>query len=75
MSSAAESTPIPTATKLSKADGSQIKVKTTTLPENETAYVASQSETEWKITIKGSDGATSEVVLSPVSAKNPHARK
>lgn len=58
-------------TKPTKTDGSHITVTTTPLPDNETTEIASPTETEWKITIKGSDGATSEVVLSPVSAKNP----
>jgi hypothetical protein len=54
-----------------KADGAKITVTAAPLPDQEAADVASSTETEWKITIKGSDGATSEVVLSPVSTKNP----
>jgi hypothetical protein len=54
-----------------KADGAQIIVTTAPLPDKEATDIASPTETEWKITIKGSDGATSEVVLSPVSAKSP----
>jgi hypothetical protein len=71
MSTAADTAPSKVDIKPTKADGPQIKVTTTPLPDNETQDVASSTETEWKITIKGSDGATSEVVLSPVTAKSP----
>jgi len=70
MSTAAGAAPAKADSKPTKADGSQIIVATTPLPD-ETAEVASPSQTEWKITIKSADGATSEVMLSPVSAKSP----
>jgi hypothetical protein len=71
MDTKADAGPTRTGAKPTKEDGAQIKVAMTPLPEKETPDVVSPTETEWKITIKSSDGATSEVMLSPVSAKNP----
>lgn len=70
MASTADAAPTKQDVNPTKEDGSQIRVTTTPLPDKETADVASPNETEWKITIKSSDGASSEVMLSPVSAKN-----
>jgi hypothetical protein len=71
MSTTAGAAPAKADSKPTKADGSQITVTSTPLPEKETAEIASPSQTEWRITIKSADGATSEVMLSPVSAKSP----
>jgi hypothetical protein len=71
MSTPEGTAPNTTDPKPTKADGSHITVTTTPVPEKETGDVTNSTETEWKINFKGSDGVTSEVVLSPASAKNP----
>jgi hypothetical protein len=71
MASTADATPTKEGATPTQAVESQIKVTTAPLPDKDPADVASSSETEWEITIKSADGATSEVMLSPVSAKNP----
>ena len=71
MSTPADASPIKMDAKPTKTDESQNTVTTTPLPDKKTPEVAGPTETEWKITIKSSDGATNEVMLSPVSAKNP----
>lgn len=75
MASKADTVPTTADAKPTEEGGSQITVTTTPLPDKESAGVASPTETEWKITIKSSDGATSEVMLSPVSANNPRRQE
>jgi hypothetical protein len=71
MSTKADTAPTTADAKPAKTDGSQLTGTTTPLPGKKTADVASPTETEWKITIKSSDGTTNEIMLSPMSAKNP----
>jgi hypothetical protein len=71
MSTKADTAPTTADAKPTKADGSQLTGTTTPLPGKKTADVANPTETEWKITIKGSDGTTNEIILSRMSAKNP----